>query len=149
MQNNDSRRDHVLRRSLEEALEAIANGAEVSDVVTGMLRTLDQQRMISYAPSGSLGLLSTHGRVLVAIMEDPEITQRALSVYLGVSESNVQKSIKSLSDAKLIVKSRVNKSNSYSLNLEDGIKHPDISRFYDAIVSELVRKNETGEEAPF
>lgn len=149
MQNNDSRRDHVLRRSLEEALEAIANGAEVGDVVTGMLRTLDQQRMISYAPSGSLGLLSTHGRVLVAIMEDPEITQRALAVYLGVSESNVQKSIKSLSDAKLIVKSRASKSNSYSLNLEDGLEHPDISRFYDAIVLELIRKNETDEKAPF
>ena len=156
MQQHTTKRDHVLRRSLEEALEKMRNGTEVADAVTDLLKTLDQQRMISYAPAGTLNLLSTHGRVLVAIMEDPNITQRALSVYLGVSESNIQKSIKALSDAGIISKTKVNGYNTYQLNLTDGLKHPDISRFYDAINSEIARKaqelqpsSDSDEDLPF
>lgn len=147
MQQHNTKRDHVLRRSLEEALEKMGNGLDVSDAVTELLKTLDQQRMIHYAPAGTLGLLSTHGRVLVAIMEDPNITQRALSIYLGVSESNIQKSIKALSDADIITKTKVNGYNTYRLNLIDGLKHPDISRFYDAINAELIRKAESQRKA--
>lgn len=156
MQQHNTKRDHVLRRSLEEALEKMRNGAEVSDAVTDLLKTLDQERMIHYAPAGTLSLLSTHGRVLVAIMEDPEITQRALSIYLGVSESNIQKSIKALSDAGIISKTKVNSYNTYQLNLKDGLKHPDISRFYDAINAEILRygkaqklKADSGDESAF
>ncbi len=154
MQRHNTNRDHILRRSLEDVLQKMSDGADVSDMVTELLKTLDQERMIHYAPAGSLGLLSTHGRVLVAIMEDPNITQRALSVYLGVSESNIQKSIKALSDADIITKTKVNGYNTYQLNLIDGLKHPDISRFYDAINAEILRKNEAqrkvdGEDLPF
>lgn len=142
MQEHNTKRDHVLRRSLEDALEKMRDGVQVADIVTDMLRTLDQERMIHYAPAGTLNLLSTHGRVLVAIMEDPRITQRALSVYLGVSESNIQKSIKALSDKGIITKTKVNSYNTYQLNLDEGLKHPDISRFYDAINAEIMRKSE-------
>lgn len=142
MPQHETKRDHVLRRPLEQALASLSDNASLDDMVTEVLRTLDQQRMIHYAPSGSLGLLSTHGRVLVAVMEDPDITQRALSVYLGVSESNVQKSLKLLVEADVVTKTKTDGANTYQLNLTEGMKHPDIARFYDAINSELIRRSE-------
>lgn len=156
MSQHSNQRDHVLRRSLEEALSKMRDGQDVEQIVTEMLRTLDQERMIHYAPAGTLNLLSTHGRVLVAIMEDPAITQRALSVYLGVSESNIQKSLKALTEKGIIAKTKVNGCNTYQLNLSDGLRHPDISRFYDAINAEIARSQRTqrqvddsDEELPF
>ena len=131
-----SKRDHVLRQPLEQALLGVA-GIDISEVVDVVLRTLDQQRLISFAPAGDLQLLTTHGRTLVAILEDPGITQRALSVYLGISESNVQKSVKALLDRGLITKTKVNNSSVYEFSPSAGLYHSDIVRLFDAIVNEV------------
>lgn len=132
----NSKRDHVLRQPLEQALSGLT-GVDISAVVDVVLRTLDQQRLISFAPAGDLQLLTTHGRTLVAILEDPGITQRALSVYLGISESNVQKSVKALLERGLITKTKVNNSSVYQFEPAAGLYHSDIARLFDAIVNEV------------
>ena len=139
----NTKRDHVLRQPLEKALENF-QGLDVSSVVDVVLRTLDQQKMISFAPAGDLALLSTHGRTLVAILEDPGITQRALSVYLGISESNVQKSVKALLDRGLIAKTKVKNSSHYEFVPGEGLFHADITRLFDALIS-IVKKTHVTE----
>lgn len=136
--SGNTKRDHVLRQPLEKALEGF-KGLDVSSVVDVVLRTLDQQKLISFAPAGDLALLSTHGRTLIAILEDPGITQRALSVYLGISESNVQKSIKALVDRGLIAKTKVKNSSHYEFVPAEGLLHADITRLFDALLT-LVKK---------
>lgn len=132
------KRDHVMREILTAALEG-SDSTDINGIVETVLRTLSQQKMISYAPTGELSLLTTHGRTLVAIMEDPGITLRALAVYLGVSESNAQKSVKALLDMGLIAKTKVKTSVNYVFVPKIGFKHPDISRLFDGIVNELVK----------
>lgn len=126
--------EHVLKAPLGIAIsQAVKTGASPSEILESVMKTLDQQKMISYSSKDDMPLLSPSGRVLVAIMEDPTITQRALSIYLGVTESNVQKSIKSLTDAGIITKTKINSRNVYKINREVVQKHPDITRLYDVI----------------
>jgi predicted transcriptional regulator len=99
-----------------------------------ILQMLDRHRLTVYARPNQVSLLNGHGRVLIAVLEDPGITQRALSQYLGVSESNINNSIKILMKNNLITKTKVKNKNTYSFNYKDGLKHPDISRFLDTLM---------------
>jgi DNA-binding transcriptional ArsR family regulator len=153
-EKNKQSREHVLRGPLQEAINAaLSEGGGVEKLLEGVMRTLDQQKMISYNPDGGVSLLSASGRVMVAIMEDSSITQRALAVYLGVTESNVQKSIKVLTDAGLIEKTKMNSRNVYKVNGEVVLSHPDIARFADGIrnvaVSYFSVSETSDDESPF
>ena len=146
--NNQKKNDHQLRGQLESSIASVADSnANVSQITEMVLRTLDQQRMISYSPKSELSLLSPTGRVLVAIMEDKAITQRALSVYLGVTESNIQKSVRALCKANLITKIKIKNRNTYQINASIIKMHSDISRFFDAINSVML--NQELDEEPF
>ena len=162
MGTKDSKtREHVLRQPLKDVItRAVATGASNEEILEGIMRTLDQQKMISYSPKDELSILSPCGRVLVSIMEDPSITQRALAVYLGVTESSIQKSIKQLIDAGLLLKKKINGRNKYLVNKEKVFPHSDISRFYDGIqnlingpgvVSRSIAntRHESEDESPF
>lgn len=150
MGTKDSKtREHVLRQPLSDIIKsAMANGANTEELLEGIMRTLDQQKMISYCSKTELSILSPSGRVLVAIMEDSSITQRALAVYLGVTESNIQKSIKSLTDAGLIIKHKDKGRNVYRVSTDRAISHPDISRFHDGIL-QTISAAVSEDESPF
>lgn len=123
----------VLKTTLVEALESESNLEETVDL---LLRTLDREKLLYYSDPGRLPILNNHGRVLVAILEDPGITQRALSVYLRVSESNVHNSLKQLLKDQIITKKKTGNRNSYSFNHESGFSHPDVRRILECLVSE-------------
>lgn len=120
-----------LRATIEAAMQQSKSGEQIADEI---MRLLDRKRVVTYAKPGQIQLLNSHGRVLIAILEDPGITQRALSQYLGVSESNVNASVKLLLSNKLITKTKVKNRNTYSFNFEEGLKHPDVSRFLDTLI---------------
>ena len=100
------------------------------------MRALDKQKVFRYHNDDVISLLSTAGRVLVVLSEDPKLTQRAISVYLDLSETMIDKTVKSLIASGLITKTKVNRQNIYKVNEEEVLKHPDIRKFFDAI-SEL------------
>lgn len=125
--------DDLTASSLREALaEAIGNDPN-SSAVEELMRTLDKKKLFRYHKDEAVNLLSTPGRVLMAIMEDPTLTQRAISVYLGCSETLVDKTVKTLVDAGLITKTKVNRQNVYRINpmLIDG--HSDIQHLRQAM----------------
>ena len=125
--------DDLTASSLREALaEAIGNDPN-SSAVEELMRTLDKKKLFRYHKDEAVNLLSTPGRVLMAIMEDPTLTQRAIPVYLGCSETLVDKTVKTLVDAGLITKTKVNRQNVYRINpmLIDG--HSDIQHLRQAM----------------
>jgi predicted transcriptional regulator len=108
---------------------------EISNVLSGnaeltekILATLDENRVIQYSRPDEIGLFSTPGRVLFALMLEPTITQRALAIYLGLSETMVEKTMKVLFDNGLITKTKINRKNIYNFNIDSIIKSPDIQR---------------------
>jgi len=119
--------------SLRDALAEAAGVDANSKVVEDLMRALDKKKLFRYHKDNEINLLSTHGRVLVAIMQDPTLTQRAISVYLGCSETLVDKSVKLLADKGLITKTKLNRQNVYRLNSNLIDSHSDIRHFRDAI----------------
>lgn len=120
-----------LRDVIALSTERNENGEQLVDRI---LRLLDKKRLVTYAAPHQIQLLNSHGRVLIAILEDPGITQRALSQYVGVSESNVNATIKLLLKNDLITKTRVKNRNQYFFNYEKALDHPDISRFLNTLL---------------
>lgn len=137
---------HELYEPLRTLIELSLNNGLTSEQFTdAILRLLDRQHLVQYATAKQLRLLNSHGRVLVAILEDPGITQRALSQYIGVSESNINISVNKLLQQKLITKTKVKGKNTYHFNAKEAIKHPDISRFLTSVlphISDLLTKKD-------
>ena len=146
MKNQNSEK---IKKALEEAIQdSSSNGA---DAVERILQTLDQQKIVRYHNDGDVNLLSTSGRVLVSIIEDPTMTIRAIATYLGLSETMIDKTDKSLMNAGLITKTKVNRQNVYKLNKKIINQQLDIRQFLRAI-SELnieIVQEEIGNSDPF
>jgi hypothetical protein len=124
---------HPVAGSLKQAL-GDTDLNDIDAVVNSVLSVLDQEKLLYYADPGRLPILNNHGRVLLAILEDPGVTQRALSVYLRVSESNVQKSLRLLLKDGIIVKKRVANRNRYEFDRDAGVAHPDIKRILGTLL---------------
>jgi ribosomal protein S25 len=115
-------------------------------------RSLEQHRIVSYSEPGELSLFSTTGRVLYTIILEPTITQRAMAVYLGISETMVEKTMKTLAEQGLITKTKVNRKNVYTFNINLISKNADIQRIPGLVLAlETMCKasQQVDEESPF
>lgn len=117
---------------LKLALRDSLGSAASEEVIQGILQTLDKQKVFRYHNENVVNLLSTPGRVLCAIMEDNSMTLRALAVYLDMSETMIDKTVKLLVESGLITKTKVNRQNFYKVHTEAVIKHPDIQHILGA-----------------
>jgi hypothetical protein len=133
---HSTRRDHVLRRPIERAIQGASTVTEQAEAV---LRVLDEHRVITYLPKGMVRLLTPQGRVLVALIEHPGITLRELAVLVGTSESNTLGAVNALVRASVITKTKVRGRNHYRFDEKSGWSHPDIVRFSEAL--RLVAEN--------
>ena len=136
----------ITSKRVREALAKAANANVNDPVVERLMHALDTTKLFRYHNDETVNLLSTPGRVLVAIIEDPTMTQRAISVYLGCSETLVDKTVKALVDAGIITKTKVNRKNIYAVDFEKVKSHSDIQHV-SAIIDAL-RDREKNEE-PF
>ena len=121
-------------------------------LISKVISSLDSHRIVSYSLPNELSLLSTNGRVLFSIIMEPTMTQRALAVYLGISETMVEKTIKTLTEQGLITKTKVNRKNVYSFNTDVMGKNPDIQRLplvFKSILDIGHASRQVDEEAPF
>lgn len=81
-------------------------------------------RVMSEAPGqGSWTLLTTHGRALVAIAEDPGARMRDLAGVIGVTERTVQAIVGDLEDAGYLSRTRVGRRNRYTVNANRPFRH--------------------------
>ena len=138
LERHDNRRDHVLRRPLKAAIES-AGSSDPDDLAEVVLQTLNEHKIIAYTPKDLLAILTPAGRVLVIVAENPNVTLREISVALGVSESNVGRSIGKLVSSNVITRTKVNGLNTYEVNSDGGNSHPDIAR-YSAVAAYLQSK---------
>ena len=145
---SESRAEEV-RKAIELALRGSATG-DAPDAVELVMEALDKKKVFRYHTEDTVDLLSTAGKVLVVLLDDPTMTQRAISVYLDMSETMIDKTIKSLASAGLITKTKVNRQNIYKVNTELILQHQDVQKFFSAISSIGKTQTQTqGEEDPF
>jgi predicted transcriptional regulator len=129
--------------------EVIAEGGHSEDAaLERILQTLDRKKVLRYHRSDEVSLISTPGRVLIALIEDPTMTIRAISVYLDLSETMIDKTIKQLISGGLILKTKTNRKNLYKVNISSVLNQPDIQHMMEIIqimVSEPQQKNKPSE----
>lgn len=124
--------DEKTQKLVSALRESLGDNAS-EEMIASILKTLDKQKVFRYHNEKVVGLLSTPGRVLCALMEDNTMTLRSLAVYLDMSETMIDKVVKSLVGSGLITKTKVNRQNVYAINYEAVLKHPDIQHLLGAI----------------
>jgi DNA-binding MarR family transcriptional regulator len=68
-------------------------------------------------------LLTTHGRTLVAITQDPGARMRDLAKVVGVTERTVQAIVADLETAGYVARTRVGRRNRYTVHLDRPFRH--------------------------
>lgn len=125
-----SQKINEIKKALEDAL---SKGEESDVAIEKVMQALDTKKILRYHQEHEVSLLSTSGRVLISIMQDQEMTIRAISVYLDLSETMIDKTLKSLINAGLITKTKVNRQNVYRCNKKLITNQPDIRNLLSAI----------------
>lgn len=117
-----------------------------------VMEMLDKTKLLHYSSGDEVSLFSTAGRIMYSLMDDPTMTQRALSVYLDLSETMIEKTLKTLMAEGLITKTKLNRKNVYTFDIKIIENHPDIQRLPGVIsrIKALKHKSQqVDEEAPF
>lgn len=143
MDTEPSKKKNIIEDQITRAITLGSGDLKSPDqIAQDVLRALDRQKILRYSAGEELSLLSAAGRVLAVILEDNTYTCRAISVYLGVTETAIAKSIKLLLEAKLIKKQKQKGRNIYSPVIEEIAKHPDVSRLISRLQDQV-------DESPF
>jgi predicted transcriptional regulator len=121
------------------------------EIATRVLETIQGNSKAFYAKQDELALFNAPARILISLAEQPDITQRALSIYLGISEAAVQKSVKILIDNGLLAKTKVKGRNVYKIDEKKLLGHSDIAHVLNAIkcAKKVIAQEEAVEESPF
>lgn len=125
-----SQKINDIKKVLEEAISKEGDG-EIT--VEKFMQALDSKKILRYHREHEVNILSTSGRVLAALIEDQNMTIRAISVYLDLSETMIDKTVKQLINAGLITKTKLNRQNVYRCNNKAILEQPDIRNILDAI----------------
>jgi len=105
-------RKHAIDDALAKALRgSVGDDAEARRLAETVMKQLEKHRLIYYSSPDEITLLSAAGRLLVALAETPDATQRSLAVFLGVSEGAIRKSVDQLVAAGLVAKTKVKNRN--------------------------------------
>jgi predicted transcriptional regulator len=92
-------------------------------------------------PQNIVSLLTPYGRVLILLIERPGLTVREMSVFLGVTETNITKAITKLQSEDLIARTKVNGRFEYSIVFENAENHSDIRRLI-SFISKIITQSE-------
>lgn len=68
--------------------------------------------------------LSNHAHVLVSLARDPDARLRDVAIAVGITERGVQKILRDLTDAGVLVRERVGRRNRYQINRRVPLRHP-------------------------
>lgn len=124
-----NRRDHVIRRPLEEVVSAaMSRSMDSKQLVELLLEELNEQNIIFYTPNSKVNLFTPYGRVIALLIAHPRLTVREMSVMSGVSETSTMNAISLLIKEKLIKRSKTRGRYEHFVNIEEARQHPDLRR---------------------
>jgi hypothetical protein len=126
---HENKRDHTLRTPLEKAVSKMVGGDElIKEIVEEILYTLDEQNIISYTVKNNINLVTPFGRVMTLLIERPNLTIREMSVFLGVTEANIIRTVSKLNSEELLIRRKKDGRFEYSVNYKVAKEHSDIRR---------------------
>ena len=75
--------------------------------------------------SRSWHFLTSHTQVLLAIQRDPDVRLRDVAATVGITERAAQRIVNDLEEAGYLKRRRVGRRNTYLLNTERRMRHPE------------------------
>ncbi|CAM4012698.1 winged helix-turn-helix domain-containing protein [Deinococcus marmoris] len=75
-----------------------------------------------HAPSWTF--LSNHSRVLLCLKRQPDATLRQVAADVGITERAVQRIVRDLEDAGILIRQRVGRRNTYQVEANRPLRHP-------------------------
>lgn len=109
------------------------NSSQTNDIASNIARAIASTNAIFYGKEGEIALLTAPARVFLTLILQPGISRRAISVYLGVTEAAIQKSLNTLIKYGLLAKTKSGNRNVYEINENLFINSSDISHILSAI----------------
>jgi predicted ArsR family transcriptional regulator len=89
----------------------------------GIIRVISKKSPASGPPSVSWTFITTHGLVLLAIAESPDIRLRDIATRVGITERAVQRIVADLIDAGYLSRTRAGRRNVYQIHGEVHLPH--------------------------
>ncbi|MGC4005271.1 MAG: helix-turn-helix domain-containing protein [Pirellulales bacterium] len=87
--------------------------------------------------------LSNHAHVLLCIARDPEMTMKAISQAVGITERAVQRIVADLVQEEYLHRSKDGRRNRYSISANKPLRHPiEAHRNVDAILNLVFSESE-------
>ncbi|WP_344983961.1 winged helix-turn-helix domain-containing protein [Deinococcus rubellus] len=68
--------------------------------------------------------LSNHSRVLLCLSRRPDATLRQVAADVGITERAVQRIVRDLEDAGILIRQRVGRRNTYKIEANRPLRHP-------------------------
>lgn len=130
----DIERLHIVRQAV---LQSIAQGEDVDAQADNVMDLLNDMGVVVFAPNEPLKMLTAAGRMLMVIMEYPEITLREAAVRLGITEQGASRAVRDLTKRGLISRRKVRRRNVYTVNVAAVLEHSDIRRFLLALTGSV------------
>jgi hypothetical protein len=117
-----------------------------NEIAKNIARAIESSYAMFYSKEGEISLLTAPARVLITLILQPGMTRRAISLYLGLTEAAIQKSLVTLMEHGLIAKTKVGSKNIYEINSKMLFELSDIHHILSAI--SLLRQ-ESSSQDPF
>ena len=129
------KKDSEITGLTEPIKKLVQRGMAVNMSSEQMAREIARAIAGASYPHGEINLLTSPARMLVTLILEPTMTQRALSISLGISEAAVQKTIRQLTQKKLVTKRKIKNRNIYSVDAQVFMEIPDIAMLIRVIES--------------
>lgn len=68
--------------------------------------------------------LTNHARVLLCLADEPDLRLREAAARIGITERAVQRIVTDLEDAGVITRTREGRRNTYTINEDARLRHP-------------------------
>ncbi|WP_161880917.1 helix-turn-helix transcriptional regulator [Deinococcus alpinitundrae] len=87
--------------------------------------------------------LSNHSRVLLCLSRHPDATLRQVALEVGITERAVQRIVRDLEDAGILIRQRVGRRNTYKIEANRPLRHPlDAHRNVQALLDLMLTTEE-------
>jgi len=135
---------HELKKPLYDVLSI--NGVDDPEkVVDLILGELNDYGIVDYADKAPK-ILSTAGRIVVAISLRPDITLSQIGIIAGINSATAAQNITALIKGNVITRTKLGRKNCYQINKKALAKHPDIIKLIKTLeLCGLAQRNTPGD----
>lgn len=126
---------HAVRQAVIQSIVSAEDSDEAADRVMDLL---DDMKLVVYSADETLPLLSSAGKMLMLVMEYPQITLREAAMRLGTTEANARRSMGNLMRRGLVGREKVLRKNVYTVDVAAVLEHSDIRRFLLSITNAVL-----------